>query len=359
MPRADVNRAIDPDSLPPMSTDGRPLGVREQSDLDSLELLEPVPRGSIDEMREEPPWLAEFLAQYRLVFGSSNRIAPPISVHPDPIRCAEAQQALLRPLRDEIAASGLHEASPGRATSSDQPSQQLFRSFQGPLDGERDWTHALIGLAIAALLVSFIVMAFLMRLPHQVNEKNDVTSPPVIGLQVAKVEAAAPVTPIATNEQIASNESSDRLAGGEATPSAGSLNPVDSSASGPGQVPPSVRNKSVSQDSGPGASGESLGTPSSLPPPTVPKADESLGVPLRRVQPTYPSEALLRRLEGLVALQADISQDGKVRHVKVVSGDPILAKAAVVAVRQWIYPPSSSDERERRQQQITIHFKAP
>lgn len=345
MSRADINRVIDPDSLPLLSEDLGPARPREQSDLDSVGLLDPLIRGSIDEMREEPPWIAEFLAQYRLVFGSSSRIAPPSRVQPEPVRTTETDSAFPRPLRAEIASSVV-QPSPGPAVSSGQPSEQPLHSLKGPLVVEWSGTHTVIGLSIAVLLGAIILIALSMP-RHHVNEKIDAADPDV-GLHVAKVEATAPVTTTATNKQVASKESSDPFAGGKAAPSGGSPNVVDSSNSGSGHVPRSAGNGSVS-----------LGAPSSLPPATFPKGDESIpGIPLRKVQPIYPSEALLKKVEGPVALEAEISQDGKVRAVTVVSGDPILARAAVVAVRQWIYPPSSSRERERRQQ-ITIHFTAP
>lgn len=341
MSRADVNRAIDPESLPLLSEDRGPTRLREQSDLDSLGLLDPLLRESIDEIREDPPWIAEFLAQYRLVFGSSSRIAPPSR----PIRVSETQPTFPQPLRAEIAASVV-QTSPAPAVSSGQPSEQPLQSLQGPLLIEWSLTHIVIGLSIAVLLGTIILIALLMP-RHRTNQKIDAADP-VVGVQVAKVEAAAPVNAIAADEHVASKESSDRFAGRQATSPTDSSNAVDSADSRSGRVPQSFGKISVR-----------ISPPSSLPPATVPKADESIqGVPLRKVQPIYPSEALLRKLEGPVALQAEISQDGKVKSVTVVSGDPILARAAVVAVRQWVYPPSLSHERERHQQ-ITIHFKEP
>jgi protein TonB len=34
-----------------------------------------------------------------------------------------------------------------------------------------------------------------------------------------------------------------------------------------------------------------------------------------------------------------IDKEGKIQHLQVVSGDPILAKAAIDAVQQWRYRP--------------------
>jgi len=45
-------------------------------------------------------------------------------------------------------------------------------------------------------------------------------------------------------------------------------------------------------------------------------------------------------LAGTVQLRAVIATDGSVRNLEVVGGNPILAKAAVDAVRQWRYQPT-------------------
>ena len=57
------------------------------------------------------------------------------------------------------------------------------------------------------------------------------------------------------------------------------------------------------------------------------------------VPPTYPPEAGRERIEGSVVLQAVIGKDGSVKDVRVESGLPILAQAAIEAVKQWRYRP--------------------
>jgi TonB family protein len=59
-----------------------------------------------------------------------------------------------------------------------------------------------------------------------------------------------------------------------------------------------------------------------------------------RVEPAYPADAKRLRIEGAVVLRAGIDENGKVRSVGVVKGSPLLAKAAMDAVRQWQYRPS-------------------
>jgi protein TonB len=64
------------------------------------------------------------------------------------------------------------------------------------------------------------------------------------------------------------------------------------------------------------------------------------GQPIRRVEPRYPILAAQTRREGDVILRIVIGTDGSVRDVEVVSGDLLLAQAAVEAVRQWRYQPT-------------------
>jgi len=60
----------------------------------------------------------------------------------------------------------------------------------------------------------------------------------------------------------------------------------------------------------------------------------------RRIEPTYPQMAILMRLSGTVKLEAIIDKDGSVGHIEVLSGHPLLARAAIEAVRQWHYKPT-------------------
>ena len=83
------------------------------------------------------------------------------------------------------------------------------------------------------------------------------------------------------------------------------------------------------------------------------------GLLIKRVQPRYPQAALASHAEGSVQLEATISQDGSVVNPRVLSGDPLLAGAALEAVRKWRYKPYSLDGNPVEiQTQITVNFKA-
>jgi TonB family protein len=86
----------------------------------------------------------------------------------------------------------------------------------------------------------------------------------------------------------------------------------------------------------------------------------SQGLALKKTQPTYPANALRLRIEGAVQLMATISKKGDISAVKVISGDPSLARAAVDAVKQWKYKPYLLDGSPVEiQTQITVNFKLP
>jgi protein TonB len=75
------------------------------------------------------------------------------------------------------------------------------------------------------------------------------------------------------------------------------------------------------------------------------------------VAPQYPPEAGRARIEGTVVLMAVIGTDGSVQDVRVESGLPILAQAAIDAVRQWRYKPYMIDgEPVEVDSRITINF---
>ncbi len=85
------------------------------------------------------------------------------------------------------------------------------------------------------------------------------------------------------------------------------------------------------------------------------RAEESLLV--RQIKPAYPPLALQARIEGPVVLQAVIARDGTIQHLEVVSGHPLLVRAAVDAVRQWRYRPFLLDgDPVEVETQITVNF---
>jgi TonB family protein len=86
----------------------------------------------------------------------------------------------------------------------------------------------------------------------------------------------------------------------------------------------------------------------------------SQGLLIKKATPSYPANALRMHVEGSVQLLATISKTGDISTVKALSGDPSLARAAVVAVKQWKYRPYLLDGAPvEMQTQITVSFKLP
>jgi periplasmic protein TonB len=65
----------------------------------------------------------------------------------------------------------------------------------------------------------------------------------------------------------------------------------------------------------------------------------SSGLLIKKVQPNYPPLARQARIQGQVLLQAQISKDGSIENLSLISGHPMLAPAAIEAVKQWRYKP--------------------
>lgn len=53
----------------------------------------------------------------------------------------------------------------------------------------------------------------------------------------------------------------------------------------------------------------------------------------------YPEAARRKGIQGTVILEAVIGKDGVIRHLRVLQGHPLLADAALDAVKQWKYKP--------------------
>ena len=63
------------------------------------------------------------------------------------------------------------------------------------------------------------------------------------------------------------------------------------------------------------------------------------GLLVRKVNPVYPPLARQARISGTVILHAVISKDGSITGLSLISGHPMLAPAAIDAVKQWKYKP--------------------
>ncbi len=60
-----------------------------------------------------------------------------------------------------------------------------------------------------------------------------------------------------------------------------------------------------------------------------------------KVQPVYPDLARKMNITGTVKIQVVVAPNGTVKDAKVVGGHPVLAGAALDAVRKWRFEPAA------------------
>jgi protein TonB len=76
-----------------------------------------------------------------------------------------------------------------------------------------------------------------------------------------------------------------------------------------------------------------------------------------QMRPQYPRLAVQARIQGTVVLQAVIGKDGTVQDLRLISGHPLLAPAAIEAVKQWRYRPYLlNNEPVEVDTQINVNF---
>jgi TonB family protein len=78
---------------------------------------------------------------------------------------------------------------------------------------------------------------------------------------------------------------------------------------------------------------------------------------LKKVEPVYPQVAKISRITGTVVMLAVIGKEGKITALQLISGHPLLAPAALKAVKEWNYRPYIFDgEPVEVQTTIEVHF---
>jgi TonB family protein len=111
----------------------------------------------------------------------------------------------------------------------------------------------------------------------------------------------------------------------------------------PGPPPPPLRTLLGLQSYGPF---QLPVVPHPLPPPSSNVKRIRLGPKVKAAklvfqpQPVYPALAKMARIQGTVRLDAVINRDGTVGYLRVISGHPLLVRAALVAVQRWRYQPT-------------------
>jgi TonB family protein len=141
---------------------------------------------------------------------------------------------------------------------------------------------------------------------------------------------------------------SARRSGGSANGGTGSR-----SASNNEELPQIAASNGVSADLG-----SALAASPALPRLGVPVSQgTSGGVLVYKVQPVYPAEARRMHVQGNVVIDATVTAEGRVDEAKLVSGDPMLATAALDAVRRWRYTPYALNGKPiPKETRITVSF---
>src|SRR6202165_2140113 len=116
--------------------------------------------------------------------------------------------------------------------------------------------------------------------------------------------------------------------------------PPDLGGGVPGGVPGGIPGGSTGGVMGGILSSANAAIPKVAPPQRVRVATGvATGLLIKKVTPNYPQLAKQARIQGTVVLQAEISKDGTIQNLQLISGHPMLAPAAIEAVRQWRYKP--------------------
>ena len=88
--------------------------------------------------------------------------------------------------------------------------------------------------------------------------------------------------------------------------------------------------------------------------------DKVAGSLLHRVEPDYPEEARQQGIQGSVVLDVHIGRDGAVEEANVVSGQNLLADAAIAAVKQWRFKTRMQQGRAvEMETRVTLRFRLP
>jgi len=79
---------------------------------------------------------------------------------------------------------------------------------------------------------------------------------------------------------------------------------------------------------------------------------------IKKVDPRYPEVARQARVEGTVIVEATTDIYGRVTNLKVLRSIPLLDKAAIEAVKQWVYEPAIINGKPREVSfTVSVQFK--
>jgi TonB family protein len=187
-----------------------------------------------------------------------------------------------------------------------------------------------------------------------IGHSNMKPSPQVGVVMASKIENVGASAPVIARPLPETASDSDRLPLRVPEPHSQPRQSVDQST----PTPPTIAMVSGSSDK---AIAGLVSASSVLPRPAARLSQGLSGGTLEyQVKPAYPNEAIMQRQQGRVTLDGVITESGRLQDLKVVTGNPLLARAAMQAVSQWRYQPFKlNGEPIRRATTITLIFKLP
>ena len=87
---------------------------------------------------------------------------------------------------------------------------------------------------------------------------------------------------------------------------------------------------------------------------------EVLSAAVTKVQPEYPAVARQLKIAGEVDLEIDITEEGVPENVRILSGNPVLTKPCVDAMKRWKFKPFSEDGKPVKVRvELSFTFQKP
>jgi len=214
----------------------------------------------------------------------------------------------------------------------------------GKLKTKRGWTSVL------SFLLQFMIIGVMVLIPLIFTEALPKTV--TLGFLVAPPPPPPPPPPAAAPVKIVHQVQTDIINGQLRTPTKipqkvqmikedEAPPPVMSTTGVVGGVPGGVPGGSMGGVLGSIVSAGSVASLPKVATPTRVRVSSGVqsGLLVRKVPPAYPPLARQARIQGTVVLQAQISKNGDIENLQLVSGHPMLAPAAIEAVKQWKYKP--------------------
>ena len=190
---------------------------------------------------------------------------------------------------------------------------------------------ALVALFVMPLIATVVVPTVIVTLPDYVRiapappPPEFIPRPPAPSAARASTDSPAPIPMVAPPSILPETDVPPPSYPGPTTP--------DSSAIGtPGGLPTGL------------VTSTALPRPPDPPRPPAPVRVADLPVAPRKIvdaRPIYPDIARLARKEGTVVMEAVIDPSGHVTQLRLIRSIPLLDQAALDAVRQWQYTPST------------------